>query len=275
MRDAGSAGKDEAGATPKGRGRNLFARTVQELGARVVRGDYGVGGGLPIEPQLAAELGVSRNLLREAVKVLAGKGLLEVRPKSGMRVRPQAAWHLLDPDVLSWLDGAEQRLERAFDLCEFRLIIEPNASYLAALRASEAERRQIEQYYNELEECVGNEALVPERDITFHRSIHTASHNQILDHLGMLSSTLMRMQVLITTDAPGLFEKGLPLHRELTDAILKGDADAAEDASRRLVQMPYDDLVERRQRQGRALPARLIGRSKRSGLRAAGRLKAQ
>src|SRR3954468_16230629 len=130
---------EAAGGTPARR-RTRFAQVVDELGRRVVSGDFDGSGVLPIEPQLAAELGVSRNLLREAVKVLAGKGLLDVRPKRGTRLRAQPAWHLLDPDGLAWLDGSGHRLERSFDLVEFRLIVEPMASYLAAGRGTPARR---------------------------------------------------------------------------------------------------------------------------------------
>jgi GntR family transcriptional regulator, galactonate operon transcriptional repressor len=86
---------------------------------------------------------------------------------------------------------------------------------------------------------------VPERDIAFHHSIHLASHNAILDHLGRLIASLMRIQVVMTTEQPGSFESGLGLHRELTEAIASRKAELAEDAARRLVQMPYDDLARR------------------------------
>ena len=88
---------------------------------RIVRGDFDATGMLPTEPRLAEELGVSRNVLREAVKVLISKGLVDVRPKSGMRVRPQRDWTLLDHQVLTWFDLAGQRLHHSFDLVEFRL----------------------------------------------------------------------------------------------------------------------------------------------------------
>jgi len=241
MRSDGEA----AGGTPARR-RNRFAQVVDELGRRVVSGDFDGSGVLPIEPQLAAELGVSRNLLREAVKVLAGKGLLDVRPKRGTRLRAEPDWHLLDPDVLAWLDGSGHRLERSFDLVEFRLIVEPMASYLAAVRGTPAEKRSIAEACAALEACVGHPDRVPDRDIAFHRSVHAASGNAILNHLGSLIASLMQIQVLMTTDRPGSFERGLPLHRELTEAILRADGPAAEDASRRLVQMPYDDLAGRR-----------------------------
>jgi GntR family transcriptional regulator, galactonate operon transcriptional repressor len=241
----GDAAAATAGFARGGRRAKLYGQVVEQLGLRVVRGDFGATGVLPVEPQLAAELGVSRNLLREAVKALASKGLLDVGPRSGTRVRPQPDWHLLDPDVLAWLDSSGQRLKRSFGLVEFRLIVEPAASYLAALRATEAERQGILVALEALEACVGHPELVPARDIAFHRSIHAASHNPVLNHLGSLISSLMQIQVLTTTDRPGDFERGLPLHRELAETILRGAASEAEDASRRLVRMPYEDLRAR------------------------------
>ncbi len=65
--------------------------------------------------------------LREAVKVLVAKGMVEVRPKTGMRILPERNWNLLDRDVLAWHAHSERRLTRAFELVEFRLIVEPMA----------------------------------------------------------------------------------------------------------------------------------------------------
>lgn len=84
------------------RRRGLHDQVVDELGLRIVRDEFGNEGLLPTEPKLGAELGVSRNALREAIKVLVGKGLLEVRHKTGMRVRPKSEWNLLDRSVLDW-----------------------------------------------------------------------------------------------------------------------------------------------------------------------------
>lgn len=225
--------------------RNLYGQIVHELGQRIATGEFPPATALPVESDLAGQLGVSRNLLREAMKALASKGLVEVRPRSGTRVRPRADWHLLDPDVLGWLDAIGQRLPHAFDLVEFRLIVEPAASRLAALRASAAERTGIAAACTALEACCGHPEMVPARDIAFHRSILAASHNSVLNHLGSLIASLMQLQVTTTTDHPGAFERGLPLHRELTEAIARGDADRAEEVSRQLVSMPYQDLASR------------------------------
>lgn len=224
------------------RRRTLPDMVVDQLGLRIVRGDFSPAGGLPTEPELSAELGISRNVLREAIKVLASKGLLEVRPKIGMRVRDKTQWNVLDPDVVGWfsLDGGD--LHNAHDFVEFRRIIEPQASYLAALRATDADIARIEKALEDLCACVGQPDRVPAADILFHRSIYDASHNAILKHLGSLMAALMHKQVILTTEPSGSFEKGLPLHRKVTEAIARRDPKKAELYSRELVNMPYADL---------------------------------
>ncbi len=227
------------------RPRGLHDQVVDELGLRIVRDEFGNEGVLPTEPKLGAELGVSRNALREAVKVLVSKGLLEVRPKTGMRVRPKSDWNLLDRSVLGWHASGKLRVRHAFDLVEFRMIVEPRASYLAARRATKQERKAILQACGRLEECVAHPADIPETDIAFHRLIHLASHNALLNYLGKLVGSLMSMQVKMTTENLELFKKGLSYHRKLAEAIDRKDADDAEAASTALVQMPYDDLASR------------------------------
>jgi DNA-binding FadR family transcriptional regulator len=224
--------------------RSLHDQIVDQIGRRIVKGEYS-SGMLPTEPLLAANLGVSRNALREAVKVLVSKGMVEVRPKTGMRILPEARWNLLDRDVLAWHAHSERRLTRAFELVEFRLIVEPIAAHLAAKRATHEEIAAIDTACTWLEACVGKPLMIPEVDITFHHSIHEASHNAILSQMASLTSSLMQIQVLMTTQKPGSFEAGLPLHREVTEAIKARDAVRAEDAARRLAQMPYDDLAQR------------------------------
>jgi GntR family transcriptional regulator, galactonate operon transcriptional repressor len=224
--------------------RTIFRQVVDTLGAAVLRGDYG-DGPLPVEAELAASLGVGRNLLREAIKVLASKGLVAVGPKIGTRALPRSQWNLLDPDVLLWLSETEGAMTHSFDLVEFRLIVEPRAAHLAALRATEAERAHITASYEAYEECRSRPELIVDRDFVFHQAVHTASHNTLLTSIGWRLGTLMRRQVLTTTDYPGAFERGLPLHRELAEAIAARDAAWAEAVAFRLVVMPYEDLATR------------------------------
>src|ERR671936_3107405 len=82
--------------------RGLHGAIVHDIGVRIMRGELQPGDLLPTEEELRGELAVSRTVLREAIKVLAAKGLVESRPKTGTRVRPRQSWNLLDPDVLAW-----------------------------------------------------------------------------------------------------------------------------------------------------------------------------
>ena len=244
--------------TQQGDGRRIRRRTLPEqvvdtLGQRIVRGDFAHRGGLPTEPELSAELGISRNVLREAIKVLASKGMLEVRPKTGTKVRTPEDWNVLDPDVLAWFSNDGNELRNAHDFVEFRRIIEPKASYLAALRATEKEIADIRAAYEALYACIGQPEKVPAADIVFHSSVYNASHNIVLQYLGSLFAPVMKTQVVITTGEPGSFEKGLPLHRKVTEAIEKRDPKRAEVYSRLLVNMPYQDLNDRLHPEDRGL----------------------
>ncbi len=235
--------------------RQVFDQVVDRLGADLVAGRF-ERDVLPVEADLAAELGIGRSLLREAMKVLSSKGLVSVRPGSGTRLQPREQWNLLDADVLDWVGRSTQGLRHAFEIVELRLVVEPPASRLAALRATLAERQAIAAACSALEACVGAQEAIAERDVAFHRAVLRASHNPLLGSLATLLGHAVQAQVRRTTDHPGAFERGLPLHRAVARAIDDGDAAAAEQAARRLVLMPYEDLAGRlRLAEGKRLAA--------------------
>ncbi|MEP9387421.1 FadR/GntR family transcriptional regulator [Mesorhizobium sp. KR9-304] len=225
--------------------RSLHEEVVEQLGRGIVGGVFAEGTSLPNEADLAGNLGVSRNVLREAVKVLVAKGMLDVRPKTGTTIRSKQHWHMLDPEVLTWEASGDLHLPYAFNFCEFRLIVEPKASFLAAKRATDPEIKAIRDACDALEACVGHLERMPDADIEFHQSIQRASHNALLQHLGVLTAAIMRVQLTYTASKPGDFERGLPLHRELTEAISARNAPLAETVSRALCEMPYLDLASR------------------------------
>ena len=108
--------------------------------------------GFSSETELSAYLKVSRTALRESIKVLAAKGLMEVRPKVGIRIRPREEWKLTDPDLLAWR-GEAGVVDDLFvrNLCEVRLIVETAACELAAIRGSEENFAQIKEAYRQAE----------------------------------------------------------------------------------------------------------------------------
>ena len=111
--------------------RNLHGRIVHTLGRRILRGDISPGDALEAGSVMAA----SRTALREAIRVLAAKGLVEARPKIGTRVTPRESWNLLDPDVMAWQHGAAPSQAFLGKITEVRGVIEPQAAAFAAERA--------------------------------------------------------------------------------------------------------------------------------------------
>ena len=124
---------------------------VAELARRILSGTVLPGERLPNTVQLSADLGVSRSALREAIKVLTAKGMLEVQPRTGMRVRPRDNWNLMDPELLSWC-GPALDAELLRSLLECRQLIEPGAASLAAANATAAQLAVMEEAFNRMNE---------------------------------------------------------------------------------------------------------------------------
>src|SRR5207247_9937865 len=108
--------------------RGLHGAVVHDIGLRIVRGELEADDPLPTEDELSGELSVSRTVLREAIKVLAAKRLVESRPKTGTRVQQRSEWNLLDPDVLAWQLAAGPGRRFLEDTLEARRLIGPAAA---------------------------------------------------------------------------------------------------------------------------------------------------
>ena len=157
---------------------------------------------LPNESDLSTQFSVSRTALREAIKVLAAKGLVESRPKTGTRVRPRGEWNMLDPDLLAWQFATQPMEQLAKDLFEIRQIIEPAAAAMAAERADEDQRKAISGAFADMEAAPDGDASV-EPDLRFHQSILAASNNEFLQPLGALIETAMASSFRITNNDLG------------------------------------------------------------------------
>ena len=231
----------DAPATGHTARRSLHGRVVQDLGARIAGGGYAPGAVLPSEAVLGASLGVSRTVLREAVKVLASKGLVEARPKIGTRVRPRAEWNMLDPDVLAWQCAGSDLPGVAEDLMEIRRVVEPHAAALAAGRATEAEVLRIAAAYADMERAPDIESSV-EPDVRFHLAIMEATHNAFLRPLGALIRAALSASFRLSKMPPGAHERSMPRHRAVLDAIRDHDPEAARASMRDLLDRAAEDI---------------------------------
>lgn len=226
--------------------RSLHGRIVHTIGRRILRGDLQPGSLLPAGGDLRA----SRTVVREAVKVLAAKGLVESRPKTGTRVRSRDAWNLLDPDVLAWQqEGAAPAGHHAQlrTLTEVRRIIEPAAAELAAGRADARDIAALEQAMREMEQTAPSpvagdfEAFV-QADMRFHLAILQACRNDLLEQMSRVVYSALLVSFRATSALPGRARAALPMHRSILEAIRAGEPRRAGDAMRRLVQSTARDL---------------------------------
>lgn len=230
------------GASPgRNAGGKVHGAVVGRLGALILAGRYRPGETLPREDDLAGDFGVSRTSIREAVKVLSAKGLLESRPRTGVRVRPREEWNLLDPAVLAWhpdLTG-DRLLMRS--LIEARRAIEPPAAAMAAARASAAELATIEAA------CLGIEAAYPadaaagiEADVAFHRAVINASGNIVLARLiGAIEAAL---RAVFAATSRMMDADGVAAHRVVLERIRLRDPDGASEAMHGLIDIAAADL---------------------------------
>ncbi|CAN5433729.1 FadR/GntR family transcriptional regulator [soil metagenome] len=216
-------------------GRSFTHDIVQRLGQEIVCGVYGAQNPFPIEAELCKRLGVSRSVLREAVKMLTTKGLLNARPRQGTWVEPESNWNLLDPDVLRWF------LERKFSptlLLEFtqvRLAIEPMAASMAARLATDEAKASIIAGLDRMKAAERGEDDPLESDIAFHVAILRASGNRFLAQMRDLIDVALRTSIRLTNRRKGVRLASVSDHQRVADAILAGDAEGASMAMRDLV----------------------------------------
>jgi DNA-binding FadR family transcriptional regulator len=211
--------------------RGLHGELVHDIGLRIVRGELPPGSSIAAEIDTTAD--VSRTVVREAIKVLAAKGLVVARPKTGTQVRERRYWNLIDPDVLAWRLEAEPGDGLFVHVFELRRLLEPAAAALAASRATEAEVEQLAAAYAQMEATVADDpdAYIA-ADLRFHSIVLEACHNELLAHLG---STLRAVFRASFTRTHGLAAETLPMHGSVLAAIQSGDGPQAEAAMRALL----------------------------------------
>lgn len=202
--------------------RNLHGLVVHELGRRIVGGAYPPGRPLPSEEDLCAQLAVSRTALREAVKVLAAKGLVDSRPRVGTRVRPSDAWNLLDPDVLAWRCATGPDAGFVNQLAELREVIEPHAAALAARHRTDEHLHALEQAYAAMEGAADRPAWI-RADRAFHTAILRATGNPFFGSLAALVGATLAAAAELRERGSGDFKATLRDHGKVLDAIRARD----------------------------------------------------
>ena len=202
----------------------LFGQVVDRLAIGIVAGRYPTGTLIPNESGLGRDIAVSRTAYREAIKFLTAKGLIEAKPKSGTRVRPQSDWNLLDPDILRWSLQGGVTISFVRDLFELRRCIEPDATRLAAQRRSQADLTAIAAALHDMETLPPLSTASIAADIAFHERIFEASGNRALSCLKSVVATTILWSLRIKKAADnGAFVRSITDHRRIYEAIAARD----------------------------------------------------
>ena len=222
--------------------RSAHGQIAHAIGQSILRGELAPGEILPSETALGQEFGVSRTALREAIKVLAAKGMVESRTKIGTRVRERGHWNMLDPDVLSWSLASHDADDYANSITEMRYILEPAGAALAAERATPAQKQRIRDAYEGMAVAGDDEEASIPHDLLFHQSILEATGNAFLASMGHVIESALAFSFKLSAQAPGNRLHSLPLHKAVLDQIEKGDARGAQAAMLRLLETTRDEI---------------------------------
>ena len=220
----------------------LHSVVVETLASWITSGRFVAGDTLPVEADICGELGVSRTVLREAVKTLTAKGLLQAGPRVGTRVLPFSHWQLFDPRVIEWRMAAG--VDEAFidDLSEMRLALEPAAAALAARRASEESRRALATAFADMEATAAHPRDYMEADLAFHQAILHATANQFFISLGPLLHSVLHVSFRLSVQELQAIISSLPMHARVLHAIEARDGALATEAMRDIIINARDEI---------------------------------
>jgi DNA-binding FadR family transcriptional regulator len=200
----------------------------------ILRGDYPSFTSLPREAELMERFDVSRTVLREALRTLTSKGLIESRPKVGTRVRSRDAWNLLDADMLEWYSRVAPPMQFALKLQEMREMIEPYAAALAAGNHEERTRANLAKAHDAMVAAQNVDEWV-RADLDFHLCVLAACSNELLIPLGALIERTLEGQLRLNARRADVFNASLAEHSAVFDAIIARDANAARRAMANLL----------------------------------------
>ena len=221
--------------------RNIHTQIADRIGASIIRGEIAPGDPLPSEMRICEMLSVSRTAVREAIRLLTGKGLVESRAKSGTRVRSPEQWHHFDPDVLRWRLGATDIDTYLAKLFELRLAVEPSASALAAVAANDDAKIRLRAAWQAMADAESTEAYVA-ADIDFHVTIYSATGNEFFWSVAQMFEVALRQSFTIA--APGEHRpRSLAEHRAVMEHIVAGDAEGARAATMQLMHNSAADIA--------------------------------
>lgn len=231
--------------------RNLHSDVLWELGYAIVSGQYSENSILPSDGELLDRFGVSRTVLREALKTLAAKGMIEARARIGTRVLPRNRWNLFDADVLAWHFEIGPDVAFLRSLAEVRIGIEIEAAALAAERATPDQADLLIGWVTRMEEA-DTPADFARHDLEFHKAVAEASGNPFMASISALVEMALTAAFTISSPVndPAALAVTVDVHRRIAQAIGNRDPSAARQAMREAISQGFDRAAGRMERNG-------------------------
>ena len=221
----------------------LREHVTSTLAKMILSGQVVPGSRLPTEAELGEQMDVSRTALRESVRMLAGKGLVESRPRIGTVVLPSSQWNHLDGALLAWREDLPPDTAFIRALTEAREVIEPAAAAMAAARATGTDLGRIGAAFERM--CASQRDNIAEAvaaDEAFHVAVLMASKNAIFANFGAVIGSALRTSFRLTTTASENFSSALHTHGDVLEAIRLRDAPGARRLMQDLISLAARDL---------------------------------
>jgi len=234
--------------------RNLHSQVLWQLGVAIVGGDYPEGSILPPDTDLLQRFAVSRTVLREALKTLSAKGMIEARARIGTRVLPRARWNLFDADVLAWHFETGPNVAFLKSLSEIRIGIELESAALAAARRTTEQADSLLDCASRMGQAETAEQFA-RIDLEFHRSVAEASGNPFMASISALVELALTAAFTISSpvEDDAAMVATVAAHGRIARAIAAGDADEAREAMRAVISEGFGRAAARMAQDERAL----------------------
>jgi DNA-binding FadR family transcriptional regulator len=200
------------------------------------------GAMLPTENELCLRYGVSRTVVREALKTLQSKGMVQGRSRVGTQVCPTREWNILDAQVLAWIGPRIFDLDLLQCILDARRATEPYAAELAAERATMGEIAEIEAAWQRMHAAEDDVEAFTAADVAFHAGIMKASHNRVFMQLSGIIQAAMEFVLHASNEAVEARGEAVEIHRALIEALRMRDRAAARACSMRMLDLSARDL---------------------------------
>jgi len=213
-----------------------------DLARMIASGAVEPGHNLPTEAELSVQFGVSRTVVREAIKGLEAKYLVRSRARVGTIVLPREDWALLDAEVLDWVADYLDVAQFGDAVLEARRAIEPAAAELACARASLADLAEVEKALDAMDGAGGDPEAFTRADLAFHEALLRASHNPVFLQFIHSIRAGLNLMLLASNKSVDDYSRTVASHRALLNALVSRDKGLAREASLMLLQHAADDF---------------------------------